>query len=411
MVFWKNNSNSYYISFGILALVLGSLIFGFYACHTAEGKSFVPVGLIPEKSLADTAFNRLFDQQITRNLGQFQCPGMAVLVMRKNQVIFEKQYGIKTKYSNDSIDASTVFRLGSVSKGFAGILAAILIDKNMMKLDDPVSMYVPEITMKARSKDKVLRIRHILTHTSGLTQHAYSNLVDENHDMETIITYLNRLVPRDSTGKAYAYQNAAFGLIERVIEDVSGMTYAEALDFYIFSPLRMCSSSCTYADLANANNVCHGHKSGNGGFVPVDFSPHYYNVVSAGGVNATPIDMRKWLSAVMGYHPDVISPNAQTIAFSPYINTSSDWKYFNRWIGFESSHYGLGWRIIKTKNNLLVYHGGLVNGFRTEIAFDKEKDLGIVILFNSVCKYSNTAVNQFYELWNDYYKQDQDHYL
>lgn len=383
----------------------------FNSCHKLDELPFVSVGNLPEKSLIDTAFNRLFDEQIKANISQHQCPGMAVLVMRNNQVIFEKQYGTKSRYSDENIDNTTIFRLGSVSKGFAGVLAAILIDKNMMHLDDPVSMYVPEITMKARSKDQILRVKHILTHSSGLTQHAYSNLVDENRDMETIISYLNKLVPRDSTGKAYAYQNATFGLIEKVIEEVAGMSYAEALDFYIFSPLKMCNTSCTYEDIMNATNVCYGHKYGRYGFVPIEFSPHYYNVVSAGGVNAPLADMQKWLSAVMGYRPDVISPNARNIAFSPYINTSHDRKYFNRWPGAESSHYGLGWRVVNTKNNQLVYHGGMVNGFRTEIAFDQNKDLGIVILFNSVCHYSNYAVHMFYDLWNDYYKSDKESYL
>lgn len=383
----------------------------FNSCHKLDELPFVSVGNLPEKSLIDTAFNRLFDEQIKANITQHQCPGMAVLVMRNNQVIFEKQYGTKSRYSDENIDNTTIFRLGSVSKGFAGVLAAILIDKNMMHLDDPVSMYVPEITMKARSKDQILRVKHILTHSSGLTQHAYSNLVDENRDMETIISYLNKLVPRDSTGKAYAYQNATFGLIEKVIEEVAGMSYAEALDFYIFSPLKMCNTSCTYEDIMNATNVCYGHKYSRYGFVPIEFSPHYYNVVSAGGVNAPLADMQKWLSAVMGYRPDVISPNARNIAFSPYINTSHDRKYFNRWPGAESSHYGLGWRVVNTKNNQLVYHGGMVNGFRTEIAFDQNKDLGIVILFNSVCHYSNYAVHMFYDLWNDYYKSDKESYL
>lgn len=405
----KLNFSNIKLVFSVLGLI--GVFLGVSSFHKIDNIPFVPVGLLPEKSLVDTAFNRLLNKQIQSKITDNKCPGMAVLVMHKNQIIFEKQYGTKSKYSTDAIDASTVFRLGSVSKGFAGVLAAILIDKKMLHLDDPLAMYIPEITMKARSKDKILRVKHILTHSSGLTQHAYSNLVDENRDMQTIITYLNRLVPRDSTGKAYAYQNAAFGLIERVIENVTGMSYIQALDFYIFSPLQMCNTSCTFAEITNATNVCFGHKYSKNGFVPIDFSPHYYNVVSAGGVNAPLIDMQKWLSAVMGYYPQVISPNAREIAFSPYINSSKDRKYFNKWPGFESSHYGLGWRLVNTKNNKLVYHGGMVNGFRTEIAFDADKDLGIVILFNSVCNYSNQAVQEFYGLWNEYNKAQKETYL
>jgi len=114
-----------------LASIL-SIVFVINSCHRFDEKPFVTVGNLPEKSLIDTAFNRLFDQQILENIAIHECPGMAVLVLKNNQVIFEKEYGTKSRYSDDMIDTSTIFRLGSVSKGFAGILAAILIDKNMM---------------------------------------------------------------------------------------------------------------------------------------------------------------------------------------------------------------------------------------------------------------------------------------
>lgn len=352
----------------------------------------------------DTTLNKLIDLQINTNLQKYSCPGVAVLVLKNNEVIFEKQYGTKSLLTNAPIDKETVFRLGSVSKGFAGILAAILIDKKMLNLDDPISMYIPELTLKAKTPDRVLRVKHILTHTSGLTEHAFSNLVDENRDMPTIIKYLNGISPRDSTGKAYAYQNAAFGLIERVVEKATNMSYQNALDYYIFSPLEMCGSSCTFDAITSTTNYSSGHKyNGNKyGFKAVELSPHYYNVPSAGGVNAPIVDMKKWLGAVMGYYPYVISPTALTLAFTPYISTSDDDKYFNKWPETISSSYGLGWRIIKTQNNNLIYHGGLVNGFRTEIAFDKEKNIGIVLLFNSTCAYSNLAVPYFFQLLEDY---------
>ncbi|MGB4839105.1 MAG: serine hydrolase domain-containing protein [Saprospiraceae bacterium] len=386
-------------------IVLLVIVLTLTTCDKKLPFPFQAIGFTSQKSLVDTAFNRLFDQQIERNLNSTGCPGVAVLVMQNDQIIFEKTYGIRSRYSSDSINTGSIFRLGSVSKGFAGILAAILIDKKVIGLDDPLVLYIPELKIQAKSKDHILKVRHILTHSTGLTEHAYSNLVDENKNMETIISYLNKLTPRDSTGKAYAYQNAAYGLIEKVVESATGMSYARALDYYLFSPLSMCSTSCTYEDVRYADNVCTGHRyyGSKKGYLPIELKPHYYNVASAGGINAPLSDMAKWLKAVMGYRPDVISPNARNIAFTPYINTSSDDRYFNNWPGIKDTHYGLGWRLINTKNNQLAYHGGLVNGFRTEIAFDKEQNIGVVFLFNSLCGYSSKAVHEFYELWNTYH--------
>lgn len=389
------------ISKGILLLAITSVF------PTTENK--LPVQSHTEQKNApsvmiDPTFNQIYDEHLRKRISEFECPGMAVLVMKEDQIVFEQTYGIKSRNTKESINTESVFRIGSVSKGFAGVLASILIEKNIISLEDPLVLYIPDLKLKAKTEDKLLRVKHILSQSTGLTEHSYSNLVDENKDLETIITYLNKLTPRDQTGKVYAYQNATFGLIEKVIEAATGMSYTKALDHYLFTPLAMCKTSCTYDDLCKAENVCAGHRyyGSKMGYLPINHQPHYYNVVSAGGINAPLSDMAKWLFALMGYRPDVISENARNIAFSPYVNTSYVGKYFNHWPGIKNTHYALGWRLVNTVNNQLVYHGGLVNGFRAEIAFDKEKKVGVIFLFNSVTNYSNKAVHEFYDIWNAY---------
>ena len=386
-----------------------------YGCTPApEPKEITTPEPIPAKiSQIDTAFNRVLEAQIAENLALYQCPGLAIIVMKDNEIIFDKTYGIQKNGGKDTINQNTLFRLGSVSKGFAGVIASILIHKGVIQLTDPVAKYVPELTLKAKGSDDTLRISHILTHSSGLTEHAFSNLVDQNRSLETIIQSLNSLTPRDSTGIAYAYQNAAYGIIEKVITSATGLSYAEALDKFILSPLDMCQSSCSYQEISQNANICQGHKYARKkqGFRPIAISPHYYNVASAGGVNAPISDMKKYLAAMMGYHTEDIPIEALDIAFTPYINTSYDDKYFNEWAGHIDSHYGLGWRIVRTQNYELVYHGGMVNGFRSEIAIDRKNKLGIVMLFNSTCGYSNEAVPMFYELWQSYHTATNNEFL
>jgi beta-lactamase class C len=354
--------------------------------------------------VVDSAFQNQWQSILENKLNFFQCPGVAISIIKDNQVIYEYKYGSKSVNQYGPIDNNTTFRIGSVSKGFAGVLAAILIRDSIICLNDAVSTYVPEFTLKARSKDKIFKIKHLLSHSSGLTEHAFSNLVDENHSLETLITNLNTLVPRDSTGIVYAYQNAAFGVIEKVIEGATGLPYASALQKYILQPLGMNHTSTTFEQLCAQSNVCYGHKwaGKHAGFVQIPFSPHYYNVASAGGVNSTLEDMKKWLLAIMG-NPNNIGKKAFEIAFTPQVNTSFDDKYFNQWTGFKSSSYGLGWRLIKTSIGDYRYHGGLVNGFRAEIAHDLNTGIGMVVLFNSTCTYSNYIVPEFYEFWHQYH--------
>jgi len=131
--------------------------------------------------------------------------------------------------------------------------------------------------------------------------------------------------------------------------------------------------------------------------VSIPIKPHYYNAASAGGVNSSLSDMMKWLHAVMGYTDNVIPEEVRLRAFSPYVFTTYVPKYFNRWNNLEESAYGLGWRILRFNDKILIYHGGLVNGFRAEIAFDPKSEWGMVALFNSTCSFSSSIVPLFFE--------------
>ncbi len=383
-------------------LFLFGVMFLFNSCHEAKGYGFEASVDMDKFIPVDTVLYNSLDNQIQANIDKYGCPGLAVAVIKGNRVIFEKQYGVRSIHKRDTINRNTIFRIGSVSKGFAGVLASILIEKGFFSLEDPVSNYISDLNLRAKSTDGVLRIKHVLSHTSGYTEHAYSNLVDKNISREILYKSLERLIPRDSTGKAYAYQNVAFSLIEKIIENTTGMNYAQALDYYIFAPLDMCSSSCTYEEITINSNHCVGHGYTKKGYRPVELGKHYYNIPSAGGVNAPLADMEKWLSAIMGNKPDVLSPQVLKTAFSQYAYTSQDRKFWNKKPDVLNTYYGLGWRLINMKNNDLVYHGGLVNGFRAEIAFDKKSKTGIVVLFNSLCNYSNSVVFDFFDFWNSY---------
>ncbi len=387
------------------------VLFTFNSCHEAKGFGLEEMVFSKKYNPIDSVYYKALNRQFEENIDKYACPGMAIAIIKDDQVVFEKGYGVRSIKTKKPIDQNTVFRIGSVSKGFAGMLASILIDQGKLHLDDPVSLYVPEMDIRAKNEDHVLRLRHVLSHTSGYTEHAFSNLVDQSLDRATLVRSLSRIAPRDLTGIDYAYQNVAFSLVEQAIEKVTNMSYAQALDFYIFSPLNMCNSSSSYEAINHCVNHCHGHIATKRGIVPQDLGRHYYNIPSAGGVNATLNDMVKWLHAIMGNRPDVLSQEARMLAFDAYADTSKDRKFWNRRKEVLHTQYGLGWRLVETNNNNLVYHGGLVNGFRSEIAFDRKTNTGIVVLFNSLCAYSNTVVFDFFDFTNSYFQDRQDEYL
>ena len=98
----------------------------------------------------------------------------------------------------------------------------------------------------------------------------------------------------------------------------------------------------------------------------------------AAGVNASANDMAEWLRLLMGNRPDIISQSTLDKVFTPYINMHPKEKTLRRWRPFDHAYYALGWRVLEKAGRRIIYHGGYVNNYRAEIAFDPNEKIGVV---------------------------------
>jgi beta-lactamase class C len=338
--------------------------------------------------------------RITTDLSMEDCPMVALSFTLDGQHFIDIIDGLKDQSNHvDSVDMNTSMRIGSISKGFTGVLCAILIDQGFFKMEDAVKKYIPQFGMKANPNHLPITIGHVLNHSTGLTEHAYSNFIEQNHSKHTILDQLYKAEARDSTGKVYAYQNATYGIMEEIIQITTGLTYEQALAKYIFLPVGMKSTTLGFDALINSPNKTLPHRI-NGKGVYHAFMPDkaYYNIASAGGLNSNLGDMKKYLKTIMNDGDGKISKTALDIAFTSYINSSSDDRYFNFWQNTFQSYYGLGWRILDMHGRKVIFHGGQVNQYRTEIAFDPVRKNGIVAMFNSTCSYTHKVIPSFFNV-------------
>ena len=111
-----------------------------------------------------------------------------------------------------------------------------------------------------------------------------------------------------------------------------------------------------------------------------------YRVAPAAGVNASISDMAQWLIAHMGYRPDVLPAPLLSTLHSPIVGTPGEMRGGQRsWRRqrLNAAGYGLGWRVYDYSGHRMVFHGGAVQGYRGAMAILPERDLGVVILWNS----------------------------
>lgn len=334
-----------------------------------------------------------FEQKFAEGLTTKQIPGAAVAIVKDGRVIYQKGFGVKEAGTPEKVDEHTVFRLGSVSKGFASVLTGVLVDEGIVSWDGPVSGYVKDFRLNDPVQTGRVQVRHLLSHTSGLPRHAYTNLVEDGLSLDRIIPQFEQVPLIAAEGEQLAYQNAAYSAIEKVLEAQTNSDFNSLLHKKLFNPLSMDHTSASFDSIQQSANraLPHTYYSRARGRVPIPITKKYYNAVSSGGINASASDMGKWLLLLTGHYPDVISKETLDDIYNPFVAMNNR-RYSRHWIGVNKSHYAMGWRVLDNHGQKIVYHGGYVNGYRSEIAFAPDDGIGICILINTSSSYPLTVI-------------------
>ena len=327
-------------------------------------------------------------------------PGIAVAIVKDGHILMQQGFGVKKAGEKNLVDEHTVFRLGSVSKSMASFLTGIAVEEEKLHWDDKVVDYLPNFQLKDPQQTRRVNIGHVLSHTTGLPYHTYTNLVEYGKSLDHIMAEFPKVGLIAKEGEIYAYQNAVFSVIDPILKESNGLSYQELMSEKVFKPLGMRDASLS-ADIMDAQpNKARAHFSSKRGFKSVRYNKKYYNAAPAGGVNASISDMARWLQALLGHRTDVISKKTLAALYTPRVKTPVKRKYFRHWDGVTQTYYGLGWRIADRINGeQIICHGGYVNGFRAEIALSKDKDLGICILTNAPSRLASELIPDLFELY------------
>jgi len=380
--------------FGIVGIIL-LVFFVSGQQHVQYGPESLPehdsllVSSIPEPIDIENILLE-YDSLISAEIKASNTVGAAVAIIYNNQVVLQKCFGLRKARTKDSIDENTIFRLASVSKPICGVLAGLLADENVICLDDKVTDYIPGLHFKSQSITNELRIRNLLSHTSGLVAHACDDLVEQKISLCHIMSQLPMANTTSNPGELYSYQNVMFSLYDSIVAYKTGKNYSDILKEKLFIPFGMNDASTGFDGFKNQENKALPHA----GVTPIKMNDRYYNTSPAAGVNASISDMKNFLLTLLS-DTSKINSRVEEVIFTPQIQTNLNRGYFSHWQPVDSKEYGIGWRIVGYKGRKVAYHGGYVKGYRAEIALCKEENFGIVYLSNSPSLVAARSVPEF----------------
>jgi beta-lactamase class C len=233
-------------------------------------------------------------------------------------------------------------------------------------------------------------------------------MIEDHASYEQIINRLDRVDFVCAPGTCYGYQNVAFSLVGDVVAAQVGTDYPSYVTNRIFSPLGMNRASFGEDAFVNDSNHASPHVRDGENWASTGTTGHYYKVPPAAGVNASIEDMTHWLLAQLGDSPVVLTPQMLDMMQSQVIKTTRHQAHYRRRRGLSNTGYGLGWRVFDYAGDLgNVHHGGYVRGMRSEMAFNREYQTGLVFLTNSEPGVINDIVFDFLDLYRDY-RNDRD---
>ncbi len=342
-----------------------------------------------------------YEKSIKQLMRDANTPGAAIVIVKDSSIIYMKGFGVRAVGEKGEVDENTVFRIASVSKCFAAILTGILVEDSVFAWDDRIVKYLPNFSLKTPEHTANLTIRHVLSHTTGLPYHTYTNMVEEGKDIQTLLAKLNEVKLNGNVGEMYSYQNVAYSLIGEVIKSATGKTYEEQMMERVFKPLNMVHASISYDAIMRNNNIAKPHRMKRRNmWAQTNITNTYYNVAPAGGINASISDMGNWIIALLGNRNDIISDKTLDDIYTPQVKARSKNRNYGRMNRLNDSYYATGWRVLHFPDDTLVYHGGYVNGYRSEVAINRKEHIGICILANAPGDLADNGIPMFFSIYN-----------
>jgi len=298
----------------------------------------------------------------------------SVLVAENGEIIYKKGFGLANMEWGIPNQPDTKFRLASVTKQFTAMLIVQLASENKLKLDAPISTYLPDYPKKTGD---IITIHHLLTHTSGIPSYTdfpvFRDMMHDAYRPEEMVKLFADSALQFTPGERYEYSNSGYILLGYIIEKITGKPYEQVLQSKIFTPLKMKNSGYDHNDAVIKNRASGYNRIGttyqNANYI--DMSVPF----SAGGIYSTVEDMYLWDQAL--YTEKLLPKKYMDLLFQKYISANGPF------------YYGYGWMLGKMPVGKAgdqietINHDGFINGFNTQITRVPSDKSSVVLLNNT----------------------------
>lgn len=295
-------------------------------------------------------------------------PGATILVAKNGEPIYRGAFGQSNLELQTAMIPENVLEIGSMTKQFTAVSILMLMEEDKLQLEDPITKYLPDYP----THENTITIHHLLNHTSGIKSYTAMRPFFEKArtDMspKEIIDFFKDEPMDFQTGEEYRYNNSAYIILGYIIEEVSGMSYAEFVDSRIFQPLGMKHSFYGSKSRLIPNRAYGYQPTREGGYQNAAYLS--MTLPYAGGSLMSNVDdLLIWQQAI--HQNTLIQEESKQLAFTN--GTLNDGSPIN---------YGYGYSINEINGVPSIEHGGGIFGYECYATYVPSEDLYAVVLTN-----------------------------
>jgi CubicO group peptidase (beta-lactamase class C family) len=320
------------------------------------------------------------ERQIRERFEKSGVPSLAVGVVYDGGLIWSRGFGVRDLATRDPVTSDTVFRIGSITKVLTGLALLQLRDDGRLRLDDPVSSYLPEIqgVIYPTAEHPPILIRHLVTHGSGVPRLGGVDYTEaEPVTVDSVLAALHGLPLEFTPGSENRYSNLAMGLAGLVVARAAGRPYRQQVRQRILEPLGMNETFWDESEIS-PGRLGTGYEREGTGWKKVEHQWHLGVLESMGGLYTSIADLARFAAFELDAWPPRDAPESPVLSRSS-LRESQLVAGPQRPKDFA---WGVNWGLMG--NGPLGYrlwHGGGVAGYGSEILLFPDSGLGLIALW------------------------------
>jgi CubicO group peptidase (beta-lactamase class C family) len=309
----------------------------------------------------------------------WEIPGMSAGIIQDGKIAYTKVSGVQNLDTKKPVTPDTIFCIASISKVFTATAVMQLYQRGAIDLDAPVLKYLPYFKL-ADERYKLITIRQILSHTSGLPDFDYFEYEklwkNPEHDEGAQERYVRDLSNRkmiSNPGEEFHYSNIGYNVLGDVIAKASGMPFEDYMKEQILIPSGM-RHSTFFLQEVDPDLLAFPHLRAPN-VMPYPFYPYHRGDAPASFLHTTINDMLNWMTMCLNRGNfkghEILNPEVWDMMWQPVVNRRTSALYEDMALGWNLGHY---------KGGKTVSHGGYGGGWTDQLVILPDKNCAMSVL-------------------------------